>query len=386
MGIIYLDNAATTPLSPAAARAVRRGEALVANPSSSCREGRRAHAAIEGARVRVARALGGSSGTVTFTSGATEANNSVLRAFGCGGARVVLTSGEHPSVSSTVDDLARRGLVRPVRVPLDADGVVDTGAVAREVAGGGVKLVCLLHASNEVGSMVPSARVRAIAGACRRAGAWLHLDCAQSAGKVPISLSRLGVDSATISAHKFGGPRGVGCLWHRRGASLPHPLVTGGKQEEGARAGTENTGGILGFAAALDQATEALRGPRGGSGERWRALREALASGLASAFPGSVVHGAGAARRLPNILSFALRGPDGFVDSRALQTSLDRRGIVVNTGSACSRGKRSRVLAAMGVPREQEAATVRVSFGRQSTRGHVDRFLRALRDEYGVRM
>jgi cysteine desulfurase len=346
---IYLDHAATTPILPDAAAAVAESMADWANPSSPHAEGRAARARLEAARQAIAAALGWS-GTLVFTSGATEA---IAIAMRCAKAdRLVVSPTEHHAV------LRRAGKAWKVRVR--SDGVVDPDDLLVALQSGRPPLVAIQHVNNETGVVQPIESIRA---AVRAAGGLLLVDCAQSAGKLPLPEA----DFLAVSAHKLGGPPGIGALLVRDESRLE---AVGG-QEGGFRAGTSNLPAILGFAAAL------------GAGRDWYAGAEALRIRLDHAI--NEAGGEIAAVEAPRIATIGCYRMPGVAGAAQLM-QLDLAGIAVSTGSACSSGslKPSHVLLAMGWSEEEARETIRVSFGRQTREADIEAFLaewRALVDK-----
>jgi cysteine desulfurase len=358
---IYLDHNATFPPFPEAVRAMQGWLEGFGNPSSVHWHGRRARAALEEARARVAALCGGRPAEIVLTSGATEANALALRGAldAAGGGDLVISAIEHPSVAATAEWLEGRGVGR-TRVGVGREGRVDPAAVAAAL-GPRTVLVSVMLANHETGVVQP---IREIAAAARRAGALVHTDAAQAAGRVPIDAEALGVDLLTLSAHKLGGPPGVGALWVRPGTPLA-PLLHGGGQEAGRRAGTENLAGAVGFGAAARVAADLAR-----DGAAVAALRDRLETGLCAAWPGAVVHGRGAAR-LPNTACLGFPGLDG----EAAVMRLDLEGIAASLGSACASGsmRPSPVLLAMGAGEDLARASLRFSLGPRTTRAEIDR-------------
>ncbi len=363
---VYLDHNATTPMHPAAVEAMLpylRGP--YGNPSSVHRHGRAARDAIESARERVAALVGAQPSEVVFTSGGTEADNLAVKgaARQRGGGRVLYGATEHPAVLEAAQSLPAE---RRQSLRVDADGGLDLEFLDEQLAAAPVAVVAVMLANNETG------RIQDLAPVVERvhaAGGWLHCDAVQAVGRMPVDMPSLGVDTLAISAHKIGGPRGVGALVVRGGLDLP-PLLHGGGQERGLRSGTENLAGIVGFGVAAELAAAGI--------EAWRAavlpLRQRLEAALAER--GTYRVFAAAAPRLANTCQFAAEGFDG----EALQMLLDREGVSVSSGSACASGKGepSHVLLAMGVPPEQARGAVRVSLSAASTEQDVDALLSAL--------
>ena len=352
----YLDWNATTPLRPEAAAAMSEVLARCGKPSSVHRWGRAARQAIEQARFTVAALLDTPAEGVVFVSGGTEANHLAL--LGSGRDRVLVSAVEHDSVL--------RAAPEAERISVDCDGVVVLDTLDRLVAADPrPALVSVMLANNETGVVQPVAAIGAIA---RTHGALFHCDAVQAAGKITLDARTIGADFVTLSAHKLGGPPGIGALVVTGELELT-PLLHGGGQERGRRAGTENLVGIAGFAAAAVAATEEIA-----VYDRVRALRDALESGLAAIAPDAVVLGA-AAPRLPNTAAIAMPG----VAAETQVIALDLDGVMVSAGAACSSGKvgPSHVLEAMGVGPDLVGSTIRVSLGWDSSEADVAHFLRA---------
>jgi cysteine desulfurase len=329
---LYLDANATEPLRPEARAAMAAALDMVGNPSSVHAEGRAARRVLEEARETLAALAGLAPASVVFTAGGTEANATALAGFAAEGRRVLVGATEHDSVL--------RALPEAERIPVDRDGVIDLAALATGLADPRPAAVAVMLANNETGTLQPIAEVAAL---CRRAGARLHVDAVQAPGRLPLGdLGALGADTIALSAHKAGGPKGAGALLLASGW-WPGPLIRGGGQERGMRAGTEPLPAIAGFAAAA-AAAEAWRAA--GGADRLARLRDAMLAGL-SAQVGQAVPIALGAPRLANTLCVALPG----VAAATQVMALDLAGIAVSAGSACSSGKvaESHVLRAMGL-------------------------------------
>ena len=328
---IYLDYNATAPIRPEAREAVLRAFDLAGNPSSVHAFGRAARDVVETARKQVGELVGVVAGSVTFVSGGTEANALAIdSAVASGVKRLVVSAIEHDAV---VETAAASGVSVAV-LPVDAHGVADLSKLPGLLAGEGRTLVCLMLANNETGVIQPVAEASAIV---RAADGLLHVDAVQAGGKIAIDFTALGADTLALSAHKIGGPQGVGALVAGTRANVVR-RQHGGGQERGRRAGTENVAGVAGFGAA---AVAALRDvPQAGDQGIWR---DALAQRVKDA--GGVVLGEGA-ERLPQTLCLAA---EGFA-SQVQVMNLDLAGVMVSAGSACSSGKvkASRVVEAMG--------------------------------------
>lgn len=352
----YLDHNATTPVRPEAAAAVAEALAATGNASSVHRFGRLARRRLEDAREAVAALAGARPERVVFTSGGTEANNLALT--GTGRARIVVSAGEHDSVLNAVPVAAR--------VPLTCDGLVEPAALDAVLGeAGSPALVSIMLANNETGVIQP---VAALAAVARAHGALVHCDAVQAAGKIPLDLTALGVDLLSLSAHKLGGPQGVGALVMAADLELA-PLLRGGGQERRRRAGTENLPGIAGFGAAAEAAAAALDKAAG-----LAELRDELERRLRRRAPEIRIFGL-AAPRLANTSCFAV--PGLLAETQVM--ALDLAGVAVSSGSACSSGKvaPSHVLAAMGAGAAEAASAIRVSLGWTSAAADVEHFLEA---------
>lgn len=369
--MIYLDHNATTPLHPRVLAAMEPWlRDRWGNPSSPHRLGHEARMAVERARERIAQGLGFRPSEVVFCGSGTESDNlalrGVARALAGRGRHLVTTSVEHHAVLHTCQALEREGW-RVTYAPVTGDGVVDVEALAATL-GPETVLVSVMHANNETGVVQPVEEITALA---RSRGVLFHTDAVQTVGKLPGRPGNLGADLVTFSAHKLCGPKGVGALCVREGTPL-EPFVTGGAQERGLRAGTENLAGIVGFAEAV---ALALEGPAGEEEDRLGAQRDRLEREVVSGLRGVRVNGAGAPR-VPNTSSLSFSGVDG----ESVVLGLDLLGICVSTGSACTTGdpEPSHVLLAMGVAPRLAQGTVRVSLGRETTEGDVQATARAL--------
>jgi cysteine desulfurase len=368
---IYLDHNATTPVDPdvAEAMAVSLREQF-GNPSSIHAFGQQAKTAIDQARDRVAVLLGASASDVVFTAGGTEGDNLALRGLSgmpalASRRHLVISAIEHEAVRHTAQALARHGW-RVTEVSAGSSGVVAPDDLRRALQPD-TALVSVMHANNEIGTIQPVAQLAAVA---HEAGALFHTDAVQSAGKIRVDVTALGVDLLAISAHKFGGPKGVGALWIRRGVSLT-PLLTGGRQERGRRAGTENVPSLVGMGLAAQAATDRLTSAAG----RITALRDRLEQGILDQISGTTVNG-DRSRRVPNTANISFDA----VEAESMVIALDLEGIAVSTGSACSSGtlEPSHVLRALGLPASRIQSAIRFSLGPATTDGEIDRVLDVL--------
>ncbi len=365
---VFFDHASTTPLRQEALQAYLRASREVGNPASLHQLGERARDLLEEARERCAQALGLKPRELLFNSGASEGNTQVL--LGLGGAlgtkQLAVSRIEHSSVVVPARRLEAQGIPVAWLQP-DRAGVVRPGALA-EALRRPTGLVSVMYANNEIGSVQPVAELAELAHA---AGALLHCDMVQCPGVLPVDLSALGADLATFSAHKFGGPRGVGLLYRRRGIRLP-PLILGGEQEDGERAGTQNPAGALACAVALELAVaEQVE-----VAAQLRQLQRALLSAIRD-LPGLLVNGS-PEQGSPKVLSVSLAGVHG----ESLLMQLDLMGICASVGSACAAlaMQPSHVLLALGHSQELARATIRFSFGRTNTLAEVERAARSLRE------
>jgi cysteine desulfurase len=368
----YFDWNATAPLRPQAAEALREAFAVPGNPSSVHAEGRTARRLVEEAREEVAALVAARPGDVFFTSGGTEANMLALTpAIQTADERrprekLLISAIEHSSVRT--GGRFPPGAVADVAV--DADGRVDLAALADALAKTSRPLVSIMLANNETGVVQPIAQAAAIVHA---AGGLLHVDAVQGAGRIACDIKALGADLLTLSAHKIGGPKGVGALIRaREDIHFPDPLIRGGGQERGLRAGTENVAGIAAFGAAAAVA----RGQGAAEADHMLALRDRLETGLKAVAPGTVIFGENA-ERLPNTTLFAVEG----MKAETAVISFDLEGIAVSSGAACSSGKvqPSHVLAAMGVSPALTRGAVRLSLGWTTTEADIERLIGAWR-------
>jgi cysteine desulfurase len=352
----YLDWNASAPLRPAAAAAIAAALALCGNPSSVHRGGRAARQTIERSRDAVAALVGAPPDNVIFVSGGTEANHLAL--LGAGRPRVLVSAVEHDSVL--------RAIPGAEHIPVDRDGIVRLDALAALLTADRMPaLVSVMLANNETGVLQPAAEIAALAHA---QGALFHCDAVQAGGKILLDMAAIGADLLTLSAHKLGGPPGVGALVVAGGIDL-RPALRGGGQERGWRAGTENVLGIAGFGAAAEAAAAELP-----VYDRVRSLRDAVEASITMVAPEAVVLGA-SVPRLPNTSAIAM--PGTAAETQVIALDLD--GVMVSAGAACSSGKvgPSHVLAAMGVPKDIASSTIRVSLGWSTTAADIDHFMQS---------
>jgi len=364
---VYFDWNATAPLRPEARAAMIAALDLTGNASSVHTEGRAARHLIEQTRVEVATLVGADGNHVTFTSGATEANMLALTpAIEAAGEKrkrdkLFVSAIEHPSVRCG-------GRFAPEAVeelPVSADGVVDLDGLGRALARAERPLVSVMLANNETGVVQPVAEIARIVHAAK---GLFHVDAVQAPGRIACDVGALGADLMTLSAHKLGGPQGAGALVRRGDMHIAEPLIKGGGQERGLRAGTENVAAIAGFGAAA----AALRRSWQVEAEQMAKLRDRLEAGIKAATPRAVIFGA-RVTRLPNTTLLALPG----IKAETAIIAFDLNGIAVSSGAACSSGKvqASTVLAAMAVAPELARGAIRVSIGRSTSEAEVEQFL-----------
>lgn len=367
---VYLDWNATTPLRPEARQAMAAAWEIAGNPSSVHAEGRQARRLVEDARAAVAAAVGARAADVVFTSGGTEANalalTPELRRRGAGEPvrRLLVSAIEHPSVLSGGRFAPQA--IETIRV--SGSGVVDLDHLRRQLGAGPPALVSVMLANNETGALQP---VGDVAEIVHEAGGLLHVDAIQALGKTPFDINAIKADLVTLSAHKIGGPKGVGALVLAEAVQGLEPLLRGGGQELGRRAGTENVAGIAAFGAAVRAAMAALDGDT----IRLRGLRDRLEAGLKRT-PGIIVFSEDVPR-LPNTTLFTVPG----LKAETAVIGFDLAGISASSGSACSSGKvqPSHVLEAMGFDKELAQGAVRLSLGWSTSEAGIDLALQAWR-------
>jgi len=362
---IYLDHAATTPLRPEVRAAMEPYLSAdgFGNPSSLHADGQRAKRALDAARDTLACALGAQFSEITFTSGGTEADNAalvgVMLARGRG-SHLITTQIEHEAVIETARFLEKLGF-SVTYLPVDEQGRVAPRSVADALTDR-TALVSVMHANNEVGTVQP---LREIADLVHAHEAYLHADAVQTFSQLPVNVHDLGVDLLSVSAHKIYGPKGVGALYVRSGIPI-EPLLHGGGQERGRRAGTENVPAIAGFGEAV----RLLLPEREAVAARLTLLRDTFLAALRQRIPNMVLNGH-PAERLPNNINLSFPG----LDAETLLLTLDRAGISASSGSACTSGsiEPSHVLTAMGLPDDRVNSAIRLTLGRDTTRAEVDR-------------
>lgn len=385
----YLDHAATTPMHPLALEAMARELTRTGNPSSLHAAGRAARRVVEESRERIAAALGADPGEVLLTSGGTEADNLAVKGIAWArrradpaARRLLVSAVEHHAVLDPARWLVEHEGASLVELPVDRDGVLALGGLARALdaddAEGAPALVSVMWANNETGAVQP---VRGVVGLAHERGVPVHVDAVQSVGTLRVDLQQVAADAVSVSAHKVGGPVGIGALVARRGLAL-EPVLHGGGHERGVRSGTLPAAAAAGFAAALEAAVAS----REAEARRLEGLCERLVEGVRATVPDAVLQGPrigaagedGGPARLPGIALWTFPGCDG--DS--LIYLLDTAGVRCSTGAACTAGvaQPSHVLLASGLGEEQARGALRLSLGRTSTEADVDHVLAVLPD------
>ncbi len=367
---IYADNAATTKMSRTAIDAMLPYmETYYGNPSSLHSVGQKAAEALQSARERIAACLGCQPREITLTSGGSEADNQALLSAAKLGARkgkkhIISTAFEHHAILHSLKRLEKEGFEVEL-LPVGETGTI-TAQQVRDAIRDDTCLVTIMYANNEIGSILPIAEIGAV---CKEKGVLFHTDAVQAAGHVHINVREQNIDMLSLSAHKFHGPKGIGVLYARQGVILT-PLIEGGAQERGKRAGTENIPAIMGMAAALEEACAHIDE----NAQKVSALRDKLIAGL-SKIPHSALNG-DPVNRLPGNVSFCFEGIEG----ESLLLLLDAKGICASSGSACTSGSLdpSHVLLAIGRPHEVAHGSLRLSLCEWNTEEEVDYMLRAI--------
>ena len=369
-GPIYLDYNATTPIDPMVVEAMLPYlSEHFGNPSSSHSYGYRAHQAIDSARVQVAQLLGCTAKEITFTGGGSESDNLAIRgialAYQKKGNHIITQITEHPGVLKACHALERLHGFRVTYLPVDSSGCVNKGEVEAAIDDKTV-LITIMHANNETGTLQPIAEIAKIA---RKHGVLLHTDAAQSIGKIPVRVEELGVDLLTVAGHKLYAPKGIGALYSRHDLNL-EPVIYGGGQESGRRAGTESVANIVALGTASLLAQEHLSERQ----VRLRSMRDKLQKLLEQFIPGHIHLNGHRTERLPNTLNISV---DGVVGEEVLAITPE---IASSTGSACHEGSTdpSPVLMAMGLSRERALGAMRLTLGRWSTEEEIERAARLL--------
>lgn len=361
---IYLDYAATTPVLPEVADAMRPYMTeIFGNPSSVHSYGQEARRALDESRDTVARIIGADASEIYFTSGGTESDNlaliGVARANISKGNHVVTTAIEHHAVLETCEYLRAVGFEVTI-LPVDQRGLVAPADVEKAITDKTI-LVSVMHANNEIGTIEP---LEEISNVTRERGVLLHTDAVQTVGAIPVDVDVLGVDLLTLTAHKFYGPKGVGALYVRKGTRFA-PIIHGGAQERQRRAGTENVPGIVGLARALEISQVDIEA----RAEALTRLRDYLIRGLVERAPDLRLNGH-PTKRLPNNVNVAVQ----YIEGEGMLLSLDMLGVAASSGSACASGslEPSHVLRAIGLPFDIAHGSIRFSLGRMTTKDDID--------------
>lgn len=368
--MIYADNAATTAMSKKAIHAMLPYlDEVYGNPSSLYAFGQKAKEALEAARGRIAACLGCEAREITFTSGGSESDNQAIMTAAALGEKkgrkhIISTAFEHHAVLHTLEKLKKRGFEITL-LPVHENGIVTAKQVAEAIRED-TCLVTVMYANNEIGTIQPVSEIGAV---CREKGVLFHSDAVQAAGHLPVNVNEQKIDMLSLSAHKFHGPKGIGVLYAKRGILL-ESIISGGAQERGKRAGTENLAAIVGMAAALEEACAEIDN----NAKRLTVLRDRLIAGL-NKIPYSELNG-DAGKRLPGNVNFCFEGIEG----ESLLLLLDDKGICASSGSACTSGSLdpSHVLLAIGRPHEVAHGSLRLTLGENTTEDEVDYMIQAV--------
>lgn len=367
---VYLDNAATTALSPKVLEQMMPYlTTIYGNPSSPHSFGQEARRGVEHARDQVAKALNALPEEIIFTGCGTESDNTVL--FGVAerykskGNHIITTNVEHHAILHTCETLEKRG-IEVTYLPVDENGMVTAEQVANAITDKTI-LVSIMFANNEVGTIMPIAEIGKV---CRERGVLFHTDAVQAVGHVPIDVKAMNIDMLSMSAHKFHGPKGVGALYMKKGIRLP-AYVMGGAQERNRRAGTENVAGVVGLGAAIELATQNLEE----SAARMTKLRDKLIAGIAERIPEVKLNGH-PTLRLPNNVNYSIK----YIEGESILLMLDMNGIAASSGSACTSGSLdpSHVLLALGLSHEVAHGSVRLTLSDETTEEDIDYVLEVL--------
>ena len=367
---VYLDNAATTALSPKVLEKMMPYLTdIYGNASSPHSFGQTARIGVELAREQVARAINADPSEIVFTGCGTESDNTVL--FGVAeryakkGDHIITTNVEHHAILHSCAALEKKG-IKVTYLPVDKDGLV-TPEQVRDAITDKTILVSVMFANNEVGTIMP---IPEIAAVCHEKGVLFHTDAVQAAGHVPIDVKAMGIDMLSISGHKFHGPKGVGVLYERKGIRLPSYII-GGEQEKGRRAGTENVAGIVGLGEALELAVTNMSE----TSARMTRMRDRLIEGIEATIPEVKLNGH-RTKRLPNNVNFSIK----YIEGESILLMLDMAGIAASSGSACTSGSLdpSHVLLALGLTHEVAHGSVRMTLGDDTTDEDIDYVLETL--------
>ena len=367
---VYLDNAATTALSPKVLEKMMPYLTdIYGNASSPHSFGQTARIGVEHAREQVARAINADPSEIVFTGCGTESDNTVL--FGVAeryakkGDHIITTNAEHHAILHSCAALEKKG-IKVTYLPVDKDGLV-TPEQVRDAITDKTILVSVMFANNEVGTIMP---IPEIAAVCHEKGVLFHTDAVQAAGHIPIDVKAMGIDMLSISGHKFHGPKGVGVLYERKGIRLPSYII-GGEQEKGRRAGTENVAGLVGLGEALELAVTNMSE----TSARMTRMRDRLIEGIEATIPEVKLNGH-RTKRLPNNVNFSIK----YIEGESILLMLDMAGIAASSGSACTSGSLdpSHVLLALGLTHEVAHGSVRMTLGDDTTDEDIDYVLETL--------
>lgn len=367
---VYLDNAATTALSPKVLEKMMPYLTdIYGNASSPHSFGQTARIGVEHAREQVSRAINADPSEIVFTGCGTESDNTVL--FGVAeryakkGDHIITTNVEHHAILHSCAALEKKG-IKVTYLPVDKDGLV-TPEQVRDAITDKTILVSVMFANNEVGTIMP---IPEIAAVCHEKGVLFHTDAVQAAGHIPIDVKAMGIDMLSISGHKFHGPKGVGVLYERKGIRLPSYII-GGEQEKGRRAGTENVAGIVGLGEALELAVTNMSE----TSARMTRMRDRLIEGIEATIPEVKLNGH-RTKRLPNNVNFSIK----YIEGESILLMLDMAGIAASSGSACTSGSLdpSHVLLALGLTHEVAHGSVRMTLGDDTTDEDIDYVLETL--------
>lgn len=367
---VYLDNAATTAISPKVLEKMMPYLTdIYGNASSPHSFGQTARIGVEHAREQVARAINADPSEIVFTGCGTESDNTVL--FGVAeryakkGDHIITTNVEHHAILHSCAALEKKG-IKVTYLPVDKDGLV-TPEQVRDAITDKTILVSVMFANNEVGTIMP---IPEIAAVCHEKGVLFHTDAVQAAGHIPIDVKVMGIDMLSISGHKFHGPKGVGVLYERKGIRLPSYII-GGEQEKGRRAGTENVAGIVGLGEALELAVTNMSE----TSARMTRMRDRLIEGIEATIPEVKLNGH-RTKRLPNNVNFSIK----YIEGESILLMLDMAGIAASSGSACTSGSLdpSHVLLALGLTHEVAHGSVRMTLGDDTTDEDIDYVLETL--------
>lgn len=367
---VYLDNAATTALSPKVLEKMMPYLTdIYGNASSPHSFGQTARIGVEHAREQVARAINADPSEIVFTGCGTESDNTVLfgvvERYAKKGDHIITTNVEHHAILHSCAVLEKKG-IKVTYLPVDKDGLV-TPEQVRDAITDKTILVSVMFANNEVGTIMP---IPEIAAVCHEKGVLFHTDAVQAAGHIPIDVKAMGIDMLSISGHKFHGPKGVGVLYERKGIRLPSYII-GGEQEKGRRAGTENVAGIVGLGEALELAVTNMSE----TSARMTRMRDRLIDGIEATIPEVKLNGH-RTKRLPNNVNFSIK----YIEGESILLMLDMAGIAASSGSACTSGSLdpSHVLLALGLTHEVAHGSVRLTLGDDTTDEDIDYVLETL--------